>query len=155
MGENKTEEVTYLYASASDRAISFIRDYVAILLPISILIVLHIIVKILFGIKDDSFFVMIIYNFVYIFVGIFGYSIRFLVGCLHDFNATISQNKKNMFIVNEDGSYLSNKQIIIRSILYLFSGGFSIINLLFISSTKKHQSLIDILLKQVVLKETE
>lgn len=148
--DNKENE-SYSYASIGDRCVSYLKDYLLVFLVSILIFLLFEIIDKLFGKSLNYHFNLFGFNFVFIFFCFFGYPIICITGLLSDMHATRSQYKMGMSVVNENGIFLTTTQAIIRTLLCVFSG-LSLVNIVLIACTKKHQSLQDLLLKQVVVK---
>ena len=131
------------YAPAGDRIVAFF-----------IYIILWIITFIFAVMKIDTGLFSTLVVFVTMLLMLFAYPIK----CLFDFRkygVSKGMKKKGLIILNENGSQITFGQMAARMLLmWLFNNvGGSLISLVLMFCTEKKQTLHDMVLKQVVVKE--
>lgn len=143
------------YAPGGDRIVAFIIDcLLSICVPFFIYIILWIITFIFAVMRIDTGLFSTLVVFVTMLLMLFAYPIK----CLLDFKkygVSKGMKKKGLIILNENGSQITFGQMAARMLLmWLFNNvGGSLISLVLMFCTEKKQTLHDMVLKQVVVKE--
>jgi len=161
--QNNTQQNTNKnYASAGERIIAYIKDYLGILgisfLIIMILFVLTSTINFIIAVNNPnaenglstgiSFFTTLAW------MGTlhFGYEIKFIMN-YKKYSGTKAMFKKNIVVLNEDGTTLTNSQVYVRALLMVLLSSFSLVSIITMIATEKHQTLYDMILKQEVVKK--